>query len=90
MFTLADSDDVAEAVQRLEAMSGQIPGLAHITAGADQNRGPAAHDVVLVTRHEDAAALQAYAEHPVHQEVIAWLKPRWTQRAVVDTEDLAF
>ena len=90
MFSLADANDADEAITRLESMSGRIPGLVHITAGRDQNRGPAAHDVVLVTRHDDADALQSYAAHPVHQEVIAWLQPRWTARAVVDTPDLAF
>lgn len=88
MFRLSDSGDVAEAVTRIRGLAGQIPPLNSIEVGLDVNRGPAAYDVVLVSKHDDRDALRAYAEHPVHQELLAWLKPRWTDRAVVDTEDL--
>jgi hypothetical protein len=88
MFTLADSADIDPAIDLLHSMSGRIPGLVHITAGRNQNQGPTAHDVVLITRHTGAAALQSYVKHPVHLEVISWLKPRWTARTVVDTDGL--
>jgi predicted protein tyrosine phosphatase len=44
--------------------------------------------VLLLTRHQDAAGLQAYAEHPVHQELLTWIRPRIADRVVVDTADL--
>lgn len=88
MFRLADSDDVGEAVARLRGLAGRVPALNSIEVGRDSNRGPAAYDVVLVTKHHDQDALRAYAGHPVHLELLEWLKPRWCDRAVVDTEDL--
>ncbi len=88
MFRLADSGDADEAVVLLRGLSGRIPTLNSIEVGRDINRGPAAYDVVLITKHNDQDALRAYAEHPVHLELLEWLKPRWTDRAVVDTEDL--
>ena len=44
------------------------------------------YDLVLVTTHDDVAGLVAYQAHPVHQEFLAWLKPRLAARAVVDAE----
>jgi hypothetical protein len=88
MFRLADAEEMDAAMMRLRSLSGRIPTLKSLKVGRDSNRGPAAYDVVLMTEHDDRAALRAYAEHPVHMELLEWLKPRWTDRAVVDTEDL--
>ena len=89
MFRLADQGDVDEAITRIRGLAGRIPTMISIEVGRDANRGPAAYDVVLVTKHDDRDDLRAYAEHPVHLELLEWLKPRWTDRAVVDTEDLS-
>lgn len=87
MFTLTDSADAVEAAQRLRAMAGRIPTLLSIEAGTSAD-GSAPH-VLLVTRHPDAAGLQAYQEHPVHQELLGWIRPRIADRVVVDSEDAA-
>ncbi|MDZ7576816.1 MAG: Dabb family protein [Candidatus Nanopelagicales bacterium] len=89
MFRLADPDDVEEALVRLRGMAGRIRSLRSVRAGRNSNASPAAFDVVLVTEHDDPAGLAEYAAHPVHQEVLEWLKARWTDRAVVDTDRLA-
>ena len=86
MFTLHDPDDAAEAVSRLRAMVGQIPALLDLQAGTSAS-GSAPH-VLLLTRHQDQAGLRAYAEHPVHQELLAWIRPKIADRAVVDSSDL--
>jgi hypothetical protein len=86
MFTLHDSADAAAAVSRLRAMIGRIPSLLDLQAGTSAGGG--APHVLLLTRHEDVAGLQAYAEHPVHQELLAWIRPRIADRVVVDTADL--
>ena len=87
MFKLADQADVPEAVARIAAMAGRIPSLNSIRVGRDLNRGPTAFDVVLVSEHDDEDSLAAYATDPVHVELLDWLKPRWTERAVVDTNE---
>jgi hypothetical protein len=86
MFTLHEPDDASEAVARLRAMAGRIPALLDIQAGTSAGGG--APHVLLLTRHQDAAGLQAYAEHPVHQELLTWIRPRIADRVVVDTADL--
>jgi hypothetical protein len=67
-------------------MAGRIPSLLGIEAGTSAD-GSAPH-VLLLTRHADPAGLRQYAQHPVHQELLAWIRPRIADRAVVDTLDL--
>ena len=88
MFRLADPEDLPEAIARIRALAGRIPGLVNIAAAVDQNRGPAAYDAVLISQHNDWDALRDYATHPEHVAVLDWLESRWTGRVVVDTEDL--
>jgi Stress responsive A/B Barrel Domain len=87
MFTLHDSADAPEAAGRLRALVGQIPSLLGIQVGTSAD-GTSPH-VLLLTRHADEAGLGEYQEHPVHQELLAWIRPRIAGRAVVDTVDLA-
>lgn len=87
MFTLHDPADAPEAADRLRAMVGQIPPLLGLTAGTSASGG--APHLLLVTRHADADGLRAYAEHPVHQELLGWIRPRIADRVVVDTLDFA-
>lgn len=83
---LKDPTDAPEAVQRLLAMEGRIPALQSIEAGAHNGVDPRGADVVLITRHADAAGLRAYAGHEVHLDLISWLKPRLASAQVVDFE----
>ena len=87
MMRFHDTGDTAEAARRLRAMTGRIPGMTSLRIGTDDNRGPHAFDLVLISEHEDHAALQAYASHPVHKEVLGWLADRIKDRAVVDSDD---
>ena len=87
MFRFHDAADVTEARERLNAMMGEVPGLLSVEVGSDHNRSDAAHDLVLVTVHEDREALRQYADHPAHVAVKDWLSSRTKERAVVDTDD---
>ena len=87
MIKMKDPDDRSEAVQRLMAMKGRIPSLNAIEAGQHDGVDPRGADVVLITRHDNRSGLQAYAVHPVHQELLAWLKPRLSSAQVVDFEE---
>lgn len=84
LFELHDGNDAPEAVQRLRAMAGRIPGLVGLHAGTNVADSP--FDVGLVTLHDDADALDTYRTHPVHVEVIEWLRPRIAERAAADFE----
>ncbi len=88
LFTLSDPSDTAEAIERLRALDGQIPELLSLRVGTDTTDNPAASHIALISEHADAAGLRGYQEHPVHQELLAWLRPRLAGRAVVDSSDL--
>lgn len=79
-------DEAPELARRLQGMRGSIPGLLHCEAGVDIGRSDRAWDVALITRFPDAAALAAYQVHPVHQEVIAFVREVCRETAVVDWE----
>lgn len=89
MFSFTDPADVAEAIVRLRGLRGKIPSLLSLRCGTNVREGEHALQLVLVTEHESLTGLLAYIEHPVHQELVGWLSPRISQRAVVDTLDLA-
>lgn len=86
LFRFEDPADATDARERLLAMQGRIPSLRAIEAGADIVRSERSWDLALITRFDDRAGLDAYAAHPVHAEVLAWLRPRATSIAAVDFE----
>jgi hypothetical protein len=78
--------NLIEARRRIEAMMGAVPTLKHVEVGinfADEDR---AMDMALVTQFEDRDGLSAYATHPVHLEVIAYIKRVAEYTKVVDYE----
>ncbi len=86
LMTFTDPDDAPEAKRRLHAMVSHIPSLLMLQVGLDLVHGPASAHLFLQTTHADLAGLQAYAEHPLHVDVLAWLEPRLARRVVVDAE----
>ena len=58
--------------------------LKSIEVGLNMNDTPAAFDLVLTSRHDDVAGLQAYAQHPDHLEVLEFIKKVISDRKVVD------
>ncbi|MEL6344684.1 MAG: Dabb family protein [Myxococcota bacterium] len=84
LFHLNDPQDAAEAVARLEAMVGRIPALRALEAGVDDAPSDRSAHVCLITRFDDADGLEAYRVHPVHQELLAWMKPRVARSIKVD------
>jgi hypothetical protein len=86
------TDDAAvrrEQAQRITddllALRGVIPELIDITVGPDVI-GEGNWDVALVIDVADAAALDAYQRHPVHQEVVAYVRSVVSGRVAVDFE----
>lgn len=63
-----------EVVRRFKALQNHLEGLIDIQAGlnfSDKNQG---YQVVLTTRFENQAALEAYGPHPQHQAVAAYIR----------------
>ena len=84
MMKLTDRADTVEAVERLRAMDGRIPDLLSIEMLADDLGRDGAYDLVLRSTHHDVAGLLGYLEHPEHQDLLGWLRPRLAARTVVD------
>ncbi len=90
MFTLAATDrqqrqaDVAQMQERLAALVGVVPGLHSISLQPDLGLIDGHWDVVLVSEHDDNAALEAYQAHPAHIEAGAFIRSVTGDRATVD------
>ncbi len=76
----------AEAAARLNALVGAVPSLLAMSAGANTLFPEQNWDLVLVADFADAAGLSAYAVHPVHEEVAAFIGSVRSDRVAVDFE----
>ena len=82
LFTLKPEhkQHIAAARDLLLGMQGKIPGLLSIEVGIDELHTERSCDFGLITRFNSAADLAVYQDHPVHQEVLAFIRPK-TERA---------
>ncbi len=88
-FALKAEDKAAnarEAKKQIEAMLGQIDGLIDLEVGINFSQEDRAMDMALIARLVDRKALESYAIHPVHQEVIAYIKTIADYTKVVDCD----
>ena len=86
LMKFADRTDAAEAKQRLERLAGRVPQLRSLSVTLDTVGADGAYDVCLTTTHDSVDDLRGYQEHPAHVDLLAWLRPRVTGRAAVDSE----
>jgi hypothetical protein len=90
MFTLAAADpeqrraDITQMQERLAALVGVVPGLHSVTLQPDLGLIDDHWDVVLVSEHDDNAALEGYQAHPAHVEAGAFIRSVTRDRATVD------
>lgn len=69
----------------IEGLLGRIPELKAVSVGRDLlETSTETADLVLVTRHDDAAGLAVYAAHPEHQKVVEILKEVAASRKAID------
>lgn len=74
----------AELKRRLEALVGQVPSIRSFEVGLNVVPSDTARDVVLVSAFDDLAGLNAYVEHPAHQDVVAFVKQVVDERRAAD------
>ena len=94
MWTLKDeaegrskAENAKKMKELLEALPAKVPGVVELevaTAGIFE-AVPAA-DVVLYTSYKTKEDLKAYAVHPEHQAVVAFIKTVVSERRVIDYE----
>ena len=79
--------DISGMQERLTALVGVVPGLQSISLKPDLGLLEDHWDVVLVSEHDDVAALEAYQAHPAHQEAGAFIRSvTSSDRVTVDYE----
>ena len=84
-----DTDEKREQVKaefrdRLLSLPPQIDVIRSFEVGVGDLGAADDFDVVLISEFDDEDALRAYVEHPVHQEVVAFVRANTVGRAAVD------
>lgn len=80
---IADAEGIRE---HLTSLLGVVPGLRGISVLPDLGHIDGHWDLVLVSEHDSAEALDGYQAHPAHKEASAWVAERVSDRAIVDYE----
>lgn len=80
------AQDQERAALEIRGLQGQIPGLLETSYGA--NVSPRSQEFTHggVMKLRDAAALEAYFRHPVHEKLVQWLMPLLKVAAELDYE----
>lgn len=79
------AEHAATVKSKLESLPAVIPEIQAFEVGANALAGDN-FDLVLISDFADEAALQRYIEHPVHQDVAAYIRSVVGGRAAVDFE----
>ncbi len=86
LWELHDPADAAAFCEALDTCRALVPGQRGWELARRGGTLPASVDVCLIASFDDAAALEAYQHHPVHQAVSAGLTPLRRARHVIDFE----
>lgn len=89
IFVLRFADGVSaeqktEAVKRIRALQGTIPGLLEVAVGLNGSPRGQGHELGGAMTFSDAAAMAAYNDHPVHKQLLNWLGPLVANAIEVD------
>ncbi len=68
----------------LEGLRGNIPGMTSLEVGIGVGGDEQLGDVVLITTHDDWAALKGYQVHPAHLEAARVIAAARIERRVLD------
>lgn len=71
----ATDADKRAAADAISAFAGTIDGLEAVTVGNNESPNCGGFAFGGIMRFTDAAAYQAYAVHPAHQDLLSWLIP---------------
>lgn len=84
MWRLKNAADAPRFKALLDGCRDLVPGMLRFDVGIRAEGLEANVDVVLISRFADAAALDAYQQHPQHKAVGAELGPMRADRHVLD------
>lgn len=77
-------EHIARTKEMLEALVAKIEPLLSMEVGVDFNGSERAMDLSLISTFETKEGLKAYATHPAHLEVVAFIKEVTVASKVVD------
>jgi hypothetical protein len=80
------AEDQQRAAESIRALQGQIPGLLETSYGTNISPRSQGFTHGGVMKFKDAAALEAYFTHPVHEKLVQWLMPLLKIAAELDYE----
>lgn len=63
------------AIVAIRNLQGRIPGLQETWVGVNFSPRSQGYALGGVMKFADRASLEAYSDHPVHQELLVWLMP---------------
>lgn len=84
LWEMHDPDTAQVFGDQLRSCSRIVPGMLAFEVATRAEGLAASADVCLIASFTDAAALQAYEEHPHHRHVSARLTPLRRARHVID------
>jgi len=84
LWELIDPARADEFAGILRTCAGLVDGMRTFEVTVRDAGGDSTCDVALVSSFDDAAALQAYLDHPVHREASRQLGPMRRDKHVVD------
>lgn len=86
LFRLRDRspESIARAVEVLHSLAGKIAVLRVLEVGADVVRSQRSYDIGLIARFDSLADMEAYQVHPVHQDVLAYMRTVMETSIAVD------
>jgi heme-degrading monooxygenase HmoA len=81
------SEAVSEMHRQLVSLIGTIPGLRAMSLEQDLGEVEGHQDLVLISDHDDLAALASYQSHDAHLQVASFIRSvTTTERHTVDFE----
>ena len=86
LFKLRDrtSDNLARAVAAIESLRDGVEQVESLEVGVDFAGSRFSFDLAATVTFRDRAALDAYANHPRHREVLALMRELSQDFAIVD------
>lgn len=86
LFKLIDPSNAQKVHDLLINLKGKIAELRDIEVGIDSVRSPRSFDVSLITRFDCREDMDTYQVHPVHVEVLKFMKTAVEKAVAVDYE----
>ena len=81
------TENAAAICERLTALKGKIPELRSIQVGTDVMHGAGSFDCCLIAEFDSPEALKVYNDHPLHQEVLKFIRSVISSRIACDIEE---